>query len=193
MNTTMRIGLSLFCAALLVTGCVSYEVDDKGNPINRKDGLAKDLVFDSRGRFLGVASRLIPPHTIIINGGKPTEREIRLLGVEGKPESEAPITYRRCQEWMAEYLSRGETLYIKPQRGADTNERVIYGEVYLDAQGPDGKPVDGYVMVNMAMLSLGLVKLRDAREFSTPELQETMREVETRARREKLGLWSDKP
>lgn len=177
----------------LSAGCVTYEVDAHGNPIEKKDGLAKELVFDSNGRFLGVATRLSPPHTIIINGGKPTEREIRLLGVEGKSAAEAPNTYRRCQEWMAEFLSHGETLYIRPQPGTDTGQYVIYGEVYLDAAGPDGKPVDGYVMVNMAMLSMGLVKLRDAREFTSPALQERMREVEDKARREKLGLWSPSP
>lgn len=178
--------------ALILCGCVSYDVDERGDPVKR-EGLAKDLVFDAKGRFMAIATRLSPPHTIIVNGKKPTEREIRLLGVEGKLESEAPNTYRRSQEWMAEYLSHGETLYIKPQRGADHNEYVIYGEVYLDAVDENGKPIDGYVMVNMAMLSLGLVKLRDAREFQTPEIQKAMQDVEDKARREKLGLWSDKP
>ncbi len=57
-----------------------------------------------------------------------------------------------------------------------------------------GEPlVDQYVMVNMAMLSQGLVKLRDVREFGNPQIQRRMREVEDEARREKKGLWSDKP
>ncbi len=118
-------------AALLMVGCVTYEVNEKGERLKTEDDqdLTK-LVFDSNGRFLAVATRLIPPHTLIVNGGKPTEREIRLLGVEGLPERAAPNTYACCQEWMAKFLSRGETLYIKPQEGADTEQRVIYGEVY---------------------------------------------------------------
>lgn len=183
-------------AALLMVGCVTYEVNEKGERLKTEDDqdLTK-LVFDSNGRFLAVATRLIPPHTLIVNGGKPTEREIRLLGVEGLPERAAPNTYARCQEWMAKFLSRGETLYIKLQEGADTEQRVIYGEVYMEAVDPKtGEPlVDQYVMVNMAMLSQGLVKLRDVREFGNPQIQRRMREVEDEARREKKGLWSDKP
>ena len=53
--------------------------------------------------------------------------------------------------------------------------------------------VDRYVLVNMAMLSLGLVKIRDIQEFSNSALQKRMREVEDEARREKRGLWSETP
>lgn len=177
---------------LLCSGCVTEELGADGKP---REGLAKDLVFDENGRFLARATRLIPPHTMIVNGGKPTEREVKLLGVEGLPESKAPNTYRLAQEWMYKFLSRGETLYIKPGVGTAIDQYSLFGEVYMEAVDPNtGEPlVDKYVMVNMAMLSLGLVKIRDVREFTNEQIRERMKQVEDEARREKRGLWSDKP
>ncbi len=188
--------LAVTAAALFAPGCVTYEVNDKGERIEKKNEEDLDkLVFDANGRFLAVATRLSPPTTVVVNGGKPTEREIRLLGVEGLPENKAPNTYARCQEWMAKFMSHGETLYIRPQTGASTEQRVIYGEIYMEAvDGKTGEAlVDRYVLVNMAMLSLGLVKIRDIQEFSNSALQKRMREVEDEARREKRGLWSETP
>ena len=177
---------------LLCSGCVTEELGSDGKP---REGLGKELVFDDNGRFLAIATRLIPPHTMIVNGGKPTEREVILLGVEGLPESKAPNTYKLAQEWMYKFLTHGETLYIKPGVGTGAEQYSLYGEVYMEAVDPNtGEPlVDKYVSVNMAMLSLGLVRIRDVREFTNEAMRDKMKQVEDEARREKRGLWSDKP
>ena len=177
---------------VFITGCKTEEVGPDGNP---SKGLDKDLVFDDNGRFLAIATRLVPPHTLIVNGDKPTEREVKLLGVEGLPESKAPNTYRLAQEWMYKFMTHGEQLYIKPGVGTDKDQYSLFGEIYMEAVDPKtNQPLtDKYVMVNMAMLSLGLVKIRDVREFTNPAIQDKMKQVEDEARREKRGLWSERP
>jgi endonuclease YncB( thermonuclease family) len=187
MKLALAISLLLICA-----GCVT--TDDKGNPIG-KSTLETDLVVDSYGRIVGRPTRLVPPHTIIVNGDKPTEREIRLLGVEGLPESEAPNTYAECQEWMARFLAAEDEIFIKPSLDSRLDAPVIFGLVYLRAYDEETQqPVpNGYVLVNMAMLSKGLVRIRNLNEIEDSRLRDSMQEAETRAKREKLGLWSRNP
>jgi endonuclease YncB( thermonuclease family) len=192
-GASMKYLISLCLFLVFFTGCKTEELDPKtGAPYK---GLDKDLVFDDDGRFLAIATRLIPPHTLIVNGDKPTEREVRLLGVEGLSESKAPNTYKAAQEWMYKFLTHGETLYIKPGVGTDKDQKMLFGEVYMEAVDPvTNEPLPNkYVMVNMAMLSQGLVKIRDVREFTNPLIQDKMKQVEDEARREKRGLWSDRP
>ena len=187
--------MRLLCLiALLLAGCVSQQVDDKGNPITPAK-LEEDLVIDGDGRIIAKPTHLIPPDRIEVNGDTPTEREIRLLGVEGLPESEAPKTYAMIQEWMRKYLAEEDEIYIKPALDTDLKDSVIYGIVYLRARNKDtGEEIrDGYVNVNMAMLSQGLVKIRDLKEFQDNDLRKRMAEAEAMAKREKLGLWSAKP
>jgi hypothetical protein len=187
----MRI-LCLF--ALLLAGCVSQVVDEDGNPIT--EGKLEDkLVVDDDGRIIARPTHLTPPDRIEINGNTPTEREIRLLGVEGLPESEAPTTYAKTQEWMRKYLAEEDEIYIKPALDADLDNSVIYGIVYLRAvDEKTGRDIpDGYVNVNMAMLSQGLVKIRDLREFQDEDLRQRMADAEALAKREKRGLWSSEP
>jgi hypothetical protein len=180
--------------AFLLAGCVTQEVDDKGNPIT-PNKLEENLVIDEDGRIIARPTRLIPPDRIEVNSDTPTEREIRLLGVEGLPESEAPTTYAMTQEWMRKYLAEEDEIYIKPALDTDLEDSVIYGIVYLRARDrKTGEEIaNGYVNVNMAMLSQGLVRIRDLKEFQDNDLRKRMAEAEAMARREKLGLWSAKP
>jgi hypothetical protein len=180
--------------ALVLAGCVTQEVDESGNPITPR-ALEDKLVVDDDGRIIARPTHLIPPDRIEINGDTPTEREIRLLGVEGLPESEAPITYAKTQEWMRKYLAEEDEIYIKPALDADLDDSIIYGIVYLRAvDEKTGRDIpDGYVNVNMAMLSQGLVKIRDLREFQDEDLRDRMAEAEAMAKREKRGLWSSEP
>jgi endonuclease YncB( thermonuclease family) len=186
----MRIGLLLVCL-LMLTGCVTEVYDAEGRRVGR-DALARELVVDDSGRIIGRPSRLVPPHTLIINGGTPTEREIRLLGVEGKSHAEAPVTFERARQWMNRYLRDLDEVYIRP--AVDTNYRdyVIYGDVYISAKDAHGGAVRGYVSINEAMLYHGFVQLREIREFE-PEVRERMQNAEDRARREREGLWSSNP
>lgn len=187
MKLALAILLSLICA-----GCVT--TDEKGNPIGRAK-LESDLVVDSYGRIVGRPTRLMPPDKIIINGNKPTEREIRLLGVEGLAERQAPNTYAECQEWMARFLAAEDEIFIKPALDSELSAKVIYGLVFLRAYDEKTQqPIpNGYVSVNMAMLSKGLVRIRNLNEIEDSRLRESMREAEARAKREKLGLWSKNP
>lgn len=188
----MRIGLALLLLCV-IAGCVTQQYDRDGNPINRE--LERELVRDEAGRIVGRPTRLIAPHTIIINGGTPTEREIRLLAVEGLPRSEAPVTYAKIQEYMRRYIAEEEEIFIRPAIDANLSERVIYGLVYLYALDPETGLLkrDGYVNVNQAMLSQGLVKIRDIREVEDPRLRQSMQAMQEYAQENKLGLWSDTP
>ncbi|MBZ0135387.1 MAG: thermonuclease family protein [Planctomycetes bacterium] len=178
---------------LLLTGCVTQEVDEQGNPI-KPPALDKDLVLDEDGRIIARPTRLIPPDRMIVNGDTPTEREIRLSAVEGLPESEAPVTYKKTQEWMAEYLAKQDEIYIRPAFDSNLQNDVIYGMVYLRAVDEDGRDIPGgYVCVNQAMLSQGLVRIRDLREIRDERLREGLQKAEDLARREKRGLWSSQP
>jgi hypothetical protein len=183
----------LALVSTVLSGCVTREYDREGRLIERD--LETELVRDSHGRIIGKPTMLVPPHTIVINGGKPTEREIRLLGVEGLPEREAPVTYAMTQEWMATYIGEEDQIFVRPGLGMNVRERVIYGVVYLYAydERTGGVMPDGYVIVNLAMLSQGLVKIRDIREIDQAWLRERMLQAEEHARRNKLGLWSDRP
>ncbi|MCC6466239.1 MAG: thermonuclease family protein [Planctomycetes bacterium] len=176
---------------LLLAACTTVEVDDEGKPLDRK--LSEDLVLDTDGRIVARPTRLIAPHTVIINGGTPTEREIRLLGVEGLPEKEAPATFARCQEWMRKYLAEEQELFVKPALDSDLGAGVIYGIVYVQARDEETGQViaGGYVNANMAMLSEGLVRIRDAKEFQDERLRARMKDVEAEAKREKRGLWGE--
>ncbi|MBX3460444.1 MAG: thermonuclease family protein [Planctomycetes bacterium] len=189
----MRIGLTLLLLCTLA-GCVTEQVDESGKPIG-KAALDKDLVMDKDGRIIGRPTRLVAPHTIIINGGTPTEREIRLLGVLGLPEREAPVTFKKAQEWMHKYLAQEEEIFIKPAMDSDLKARVIYGIVYLYARDErtGGVLDNAYVIVNQAMLSQGLVKIREAREIDDEWLRDRMITTEKEAKEKKLGLWSAKP
>lgn len=189
----MRIGLCLLMLCALA-GCVTEQLDESGKPIG-KAALEKDLVLDKDGRIIGRPTTLVAPHTIVINGNTPTEREVRLLGVVGLPEDEAPTTYKKAQEWMYKYLAQEEEIFIKPAMDSDLNARVIYGIVYLYArdEGTGGVMDNAYVIVNQAMLSQGLVKIRQAREIDDEWLRERMIATEKQAKEKKLGLWSDNP
>ncbi|MCC7508756.1 MAG: hypothetical protein IT464_05245 [Planctomycetes bacterium] len=191
----MRIGLNLLLLCVLA-GCVTQNVDKDGNPIEGGTGkLEKELVLDKDGRIVGRPTLLIAPHTIIINGGTPTEREIKLLGVEGLPERDAPTTFAKTQEWMRKFLAEEEEIFIKPALNADLKADVIYGIVYLYARDEKtgGIRDNAYVIVNMALLSQGLVKIREAREIEDEWLRDRMIAAEKYAKDEKLGLWSNKP
>jgi len=179
--------------ALLLAGCVTEVYDSEGRRMG-PDALEKSLVMDDDGRIIARPTRLIAPHTIIINGGTPTEREIRLLGVEGQTRRQAPNTYARAQQWMRRFVAEEDEIFIRPAIGTNPENRVIYGDVYLYAREPGGDIVPGgYVSVNEAMLSQGLVKIRDIREFEVGHTRTRMQNAEDRARREREGLWSDNP
>lgn len=187
-------GLWIIITVFLLAGCVTQTVDDQGNPIKAVE-LDKDLVIDDSGRVIAHPTFIYPPDRFIVNGDTPTEREIRLLGVEGLPKEEAPNTYAEAQEWMAKYLAAEDEVYIKPSLDSDLSNDIIYGMVYLRARDPDtGKEVDGgYVNLNMALLSKGLVKIRNIREFEGQDLRDRMTAAENMAKREKIGLWSKAP
>lgn len=180
--------------SLLLSGCVTTTVDEQGNPIS-DEKLSDELVIDPSGRIIARPTHLYAPDRIIVNGSTPTEREIRLLGVEGVPEEEAPTTYLKAQEWLHNYVAGEDEVYIKPANDSDLNGKIIYGVVYLRARDKDTGEVvpGGYVNVNMAMLSKGLVKIRDLREFQDEALRERMKEAEALAKREKEGIWSKTP
>lgn len=176
---------------LLLSGCVTSTVDEHGNPVDPIE-LETELVLDESGRIIARPSHLMPPDRMIVNGDTPTEREVRLSAVEGLPEEEAPITYQKIQEWMAEYLAKQDEIYIKPAFDSNIENDIIYGMVYLRAVDPEtGKDIPGgYVCVNQAMLSQGLVRIRDLREIRDERLREGLQKAEDLARREKRGLWS---
>jgi hypothetical protein len=191
----MRICLTL---ALLCTlcACVTTEVDDDGRPISRK--LDDEIVVDEDGRILARPTRLVAPHTIIINGGTPTEREIRLLGVEGLPEAKAPRAFAECQEWMAKYVAKEDEIFIKPALDSDLKNRVIYGIVYLYARENEDDPKSplipgAYRIMNQALLAKGLVRIRNIEEFPDPAMRERMQKIEDRAKELGVGIWSSKP
>lgn len=188
---------AIFGLCLVLAGCVTQEVDDAGNPVRR--GKSDEIVTDDAGRLIMRPTLLKAPHTIIVNGNSPTEREIRLLGVEGLPQRQAPNTFAMTQEWMANYLAGEEQIFIKPALDSDVRQYVIYGVVYVQAYErlADGKPgriiPGGYLCVNQAMLGEGLVKIRNIAEIADPGLRDRMQKAEARARAEKKGLWSAKP
>ncbi|MCB9893448.1 MAG: thermonuclease family protein [Planctomycetes bacterium] len=186
--------LLIIIAVFLLSGCISQQVDDRGNPVKPVE-LEKELVIDDSGRIIARPTHIYPPDRMIVNGDTPTEREIRLLGVEGLPEDEAPNTYAEAQEWMAKYLAPEDEIYIKPSLDSDLDSDTIYGMVYLRARDPDtGKEIaGGYVNVNMALLSKGLVRIRDVREFEGTDLRDRMQAAENMAKREKIGLWAKQP
>lgn len=186
--------LWIIIVSVLLAGCVTQQVGPDGRPIEPPK-LETELVIDESGRIIARPTRLIPPDRMIINGDTPTEREIRLSAVEGVPESEAPVTFKKTQEWMAEYLAKQDEIYIKPSFDANLDANVIYGMVYLRAVDPDtGKDIPGgYVCVNQAMLSQGLVRIRDLRELRDERLREGLQKAQDFAKREKLGLWSSNP
>ncbi|MBX3474050.1 MAG: thermonuclease family protein [Planctomycetes bacterium] len=189
--------MAILALTLLLAGCITQEVDNSGNPIKR--GKSEELVLDSAGRLVARPTLLKAPHTIIVNSNTPTEREVRLLGVEGLPEKQAPRTFAMTQEWMARYLAAEEQLFIKPAIDSDLQRYTIYGIVYVQAYetGADGKPgrmiPGGYLCVNQAMLSEGLVRIRNINEIEDAGLRDRMVKAESRAKAEKVGLWSAKP
>jgi len=189
--------IAILSLALLLAGCITTEVDGSGKPIKR--GKSEEIVLDDAGRMVARPTTLKAPHTIIVNGKTPTEREIRLLGVEGLPESDAPVTFAKIQEWMAKYLAAEEQIFIKPALDSDMGRYLIYGLVYVqayerDADGKPGKMISGgYLCVNQAMLSEGLVRIRNADEIEDPALRERMKKAEAKAKADKKGLWSAKP
>ena len=178
---------------LLLAGCVTQQVDSEGNPVKPIE-LETELVLDDDGRIIARPTRLMPPDRMIVNGDTPTEREIRLSAVEGLPESEAPVTFQKTQEWMAEYLAKQDEIYIRPSFDSNLENDVIYGMVYLRAVDETGREIPGgYVCVNQAMLSQGLVRIRDLREIRDARLREGMQNAQDLAKREKRGLWSKNP
>ncbi len=189
--------IAILGLVLLLAGCITQEVDDSGNPIKR--GKSEELVLDDAGRLVMRPTLLKAPHTIIVNGDTPTEREIRLLGVEGLSESDAPVTFAMTQEWMAKYLAAEEQLFIKPALDSNLNAAVIYGLVYVQAyeRAEDGTPgrmiAGGYLCVNQAMLSEGLVRIRNIQEIEEPGLRDRMQKAEASAKAAKKGLWAAKP
>ena len=182
--------------AVLLAGCVTQELDSHGSPIQR--GPSDEIVVDGSGRLVVRPTRIIPPTTIIVNGGTPTEREIKLLGVEGLPEREAPITYATLQTFYAKYVAKEEQIYVKPALATDFKQRTIWGVVYLQMyreleNGELQIIPDRYGIVNMYLLSLGLVKMRNPLEIEDEQLRARMIAVEKQAKELKRGLWSDTP
>jgi hypothetical protein len=184
--------------AVLVAGCVTIETDEKGNPINR--GPTDEIVTDNAGRLIVRPTRIIPPTTIMVNEGTPTEKEIILLGVEGVDKAKAPITFAKVQEyfdtWVAPEAQR--EIYVKPGLGANLNGRTIHGLVYVQAFRDAGDRKveiipDAYLCINQAMVSEGLLRMRDPREIPDERLRASMVELEKEAKRKKLGLWSNDP
>ncbi len=191
----MRIGLTLALLCVFC-GCVTQELDEDGNVITRK--LDDQLVIDDDGRIVARPTRLIAPHTIIINGGTPTEREIRLLGVEGLSQSEAPNAYAETQEWMAKFVAHEEEIFIKPALDSDIRDRVIYGIVYLyyreDLGSRLGPVMPGlYRIMNQALLDKGLVRIRNVKEFPDEAMRQRMQATQDRAKEAKRGIWSSRP
>lgn len=184
----MRTCLFILFLSALLSGCVTRTYDSQGNLID-ENGLDEELVVDDNGRIIAKPTHIYPPDRIIVNGGTPTEREIRLLVVEGAPREEAPNTFARSQEYMRKVVAPANEIFIRPSLDAELGDYVIYGIVYLPARDVPG----GYVNVNMAMLSQGLVRIRDVREVDDKGLQERMKAAEDRARRGKEGLWSSNP
>jgi hypothetical protein len=180
--------------AMLTAGCITQTLDAEGRPITPSTRESQ-LVVDSYGRIVARPTLMVPPHTIVVNGGTPTEREIRLLGVEGFPRSEAPETFNEASWYMRRWIAEETEIFIKPALDSDLRNRVIYGIVYVAAKHPGTDKVvpGGYVTINEAMLDRGLVKVRDLREIDEPGLRERMKNAEDRARREKRGLWSERP
>lgn len=183
--------------AVLLAGCITNEYDKDGNPIKR--GPSDELVIDDNGRLVARPTLGVAPHTIIVNGGTPTEREIRLLGVEGLPEGKAPKTFVSCQEYLKKFVVNQGEIFIKPALDADLRGRVIYGLVYIQAyeRNADDTPgpiiPGGYLCVNQAMLSQGLVKIRNKLEIQDERERQRLVDAEQSAREKRLGLWSDKP
>lgn len=186
----------LLCLSLcaLLSGCVTRTYDSEGNPIG-KDNLETDIVVDDYGRIVAKPTHIYPPDRIVVNGDTPTEREIRLLVVEGAPRHEAPNTFAKSQEWMRKFVAPADEIFIKPSLDAELSDEIIYGIVYLPAlDSKTGRPIPGgYVNVNMAMLSQGLVRIRDLREVDDEGLKKRMKEAESIAKRNKDGLWSSDP
>ena len=184
--------------AVVLAGCVTVEVDEKGNPINR--GPTSEIVTDNAGRLIVRPTRIIPPHTIIVNGGTPTEKEIILLGVEGVSKQEAPTTYAKCEEYYAKFIApeAQREIYVRPALNADLSARTIYGLVYIQAFRDVGDRKvelipDAYLCINQSMVSEGLLRMRDPREIPDERLRDSMVELEKEAKRKKLGLWSNDP
>ncbi len=186
----MRIILLSMFALLLLAGCGMTQPEDKGTI---GDGLGTNLVVDKDGRIIGHPTHLEAPGIFIINGGKPTEREIRLLGVEGLSEEEAPITFAKTKEWLYNYVRNEQEIFIKPGIGTDLADHVIYGLIYLSAVNKETGKRGGYVCVNNAMLWHGLVRIRDLNEIEDVDIREGLKKAQDHAKREKLGLWSNKP
>jgi hypothetical protein len=122
-----------------------------------------------------------------------TEREIRLLGVEGLTETQAPKTTEEIRQWMYKYVREEQEIFIEPGIGTDLSDPVIYGLIYLPARDPETDEQLGYVIVNVAMLSKGLVRIRNIDEVENKSIREQMLEAESHAKRQKLGIWSKNP
>jgi hypothetical protein len=192
----LMLRLVALALAVLLAGCVTTEVDDQGNPVKR--GPTDEIVTDKAGRLILRPTHIKPPTTIIVNEGTPTEREIILLGVEGASKEQAPITFAKIEEyydtWVAPEAQR--EIYVKPGLGADLNARTIYGLVYVQAFRDAGDRKveiipDAYLCINQAMVSEGLLRMRDPREIPDERLRASMVELEKEAKRKKLGLWSE--
>lgn len=191
----MRICLTLLMLCALC-GCVTQEIGEDGRPIENK--LDDQMVVDDDGRIVARPTHLIAPHTIIINGDTPTEREVRLLGVEGLPKDKAPRSFAEIQEWLAKYVAREEEIFVKPALDSELDQRVIYGMVYLYAREDQDDPKsqvipNRYVMMNQALLAKGLVKIRNVDEFPDPKVRSMMQATEDRAKELRVGIWSSKP
>ncbi|MDC1143054.1 thermonuclease family protein [Planctomycetota bacterium] len=189
----MRLKILYLFALVFIAGCTGPQSGDDKGTIG--DGLGEDLVTDNVGRIIGHPTHLEAPDKFIINGGTPTEREIRLLGVEGLSEEEAPKTTEKIRQWMYTWVRDEQEIFIAPGIGTHLSDHVIYGIIYLQAKNPEtGDPMaDGYVVVNVAMLHQGLVKIRDINEIENENIRKQMLNAEAHAKRQKLGLWSKNP
>jgi len=190
----MKLVIMLSMLAIVVCACVTTEIGPDGNPITR-DPPETELVIDEHSRIIAKPSRITPPDTIIVNEGTPTERTIKLLGLEGVPKEDAPRTFETCAWWLKEFVAPAMTIYIRFPGGTDLDQNVIYGEVLLDAVDEEtGRPIpDGYVSVNQAMLSWGLVRIANPEAIKDEDMLRRMRNAEAIAKREKRGLWSNDP
>ena len=190
LRVALRLLTPLLAALLVCSACTTILLDDEGRELKvGYDALAKELVFDGDHRLIGKLGHLKPPDRFFINLDKPTEREIRLLGVEGLPEDEAPNTWDACRKWMAEHIAPIQEVFVQAPAGTDFTAYVIYGVIYAPASGDQG----GYVILNEVMLDRGFVKIRDLREIADPAMRKRMLARENAARREKRGLWALNP
>ena len=173
----------LGCSLLLVSGCVTHQVDDNGEVITDGEANPNDVLpLTADGLLMGTAIRIIDPTTIVINKKNP--KTIHFVGVETPDPSTHPDIYERAKLYLSEHIGKGQWLLIRMQEGTNGHRKDIHGTVMMrDASD------EGYLDVTQSMLSEGLLKLGDVREFQKTEVINAMKRCEQKARVARRGLW----